>query len=203
MFLSAQHYKLLTNVFSPASSIFKTYDYLCAKMKEHFVPEKVEIVEVHRFYRCKQKNMETVQDILVNLRQLAKDLRLRRWSWLRFEESTSRHIRIGPSQVPSRPTYPVPASLDQKSNPWTSIGHGLKYGDRCPTHQATETTRNTDRRRWSQLRQDRCPEEEEGPSVSAVAIQSIWSCMPACGQDLFVVQQERVPVIRLLEQTRR
>ena len=64
---------MLTNVFSPASPTSKTYADLCAKLKEHFVPEKVEIAEVHRFYRRKQKNMETVQDFLADLRQLAKD----------------------------------------------------------------------------------------------------------------------------------
>ncbi len=71
--LSADHYKLLTNFFSPASPTSKTFDELCARLKTHFVPEKVEIAEVNRFYRRKQKGTESVQDFLADLRQLAKD----------------------------------------------------------------------------------------------------------------------------------
>ena len=33
----------------------------------------MEIAEVHLFYRRKQKNMETVQDLLADLRPLTKD----------------------------------------------------------------------------------------------------------------------------------
>lgn len=37
------------------------------------MPEKVEIAEVNRFYRRKQKSGESVQDFLADLRFLATD----------------------------------------------------------------------------------------------------------------------------------
>ncbi len=74
--LSSENYQLLTNFFSPDSPMTATYSELCTRLRDHFVPEKVEVAEGNRFYQRNQHAVESVKDFLADLRHRAKDCNL-------------------------------------------------------------------------------------------------------------------------------
>ena len=71
--LSMEQYRLLTNFYAPASPTTITFDALCARLKQHFVPTKIEIAEVFKFYQRKQHQNESVKSFLADLQFKAKD----------------------------------------------------------------------------------------------------------------------------------
>jgi hypothetical protein len=74
--LSMDQYRLLRNFFSPVSPTTIPFDQLCRRLQQHFVPEKVEIAEVFKFYQRKQKPDEDMKTFLADLRHFAKDCNL-------------------------------------------------------------------------------------------------------------------------------
>ena len=74
--LSMEQYRLLTNFFAPVSPTTVPFAQLCRRLKQHFVPEKVEIAEVFKFYHRKQLPDEDVKTFLADLRHRAKDCNL-------------------------------------------------------------------------------------------------------------------------------
>lgn len=71
--LSMEQYRLLTNFFAPDSPTTTDFETLCDRLRQHYVPEKVEIAEVFNFYQRKQQPNEDVKTFLADLRFRAKD----------------------------------------------------------------------------------------------------------------------------------
>ncbi|XP_046443918.1 uncharacterized protein K02A2.6-like [Daphnia pulex] len=73
--LGAEICDLIWDLFSPTdpTAATVTHDMICTKLREHFVPTKVEIAERFRFFQYKQKPEETIASFMASLRNLAKD----------------------------------------------------------------------------------------------------------------------------------
>ena len=71
--LSMEQYKLLTNFYAPTSPTTIDFEDLCTRLKQHYVPTKIEIAEVFNFYQRKQQPHEDVKTFLADLRFRAKD----------------------------------------------------------------------------------------------------------------------------------
>ena len=63
------------DLFAPVDPADDTvsYDEICRKLTEHFVPNKIEIAERFRFYQRRQKQDESVANFALALKNLAKD----------------------------------------------------------------------------------------------------------------------------------
>lgn len=72
--LGAENCDLLWDLFSPTvpTEATVTHDAICLKLKNHFLPARVEIAERFRFYQVKTKPEESVANFLATLRNLTK-----------------------------------------------------------------------------------------------------------------------------------
>lgn len=71
--LSAEQYKLLTDLMSPDTPTAKTFAEVCTALKDHYKPEYIEMAETARFNDRKQQPGESVKDYLASLRCIAKN----------------------------------------------------------------------------------------------------------------------------------
>ncbi len=73
--LGAEICDLIWDLFSPTdpTDTTVTQSMICTKLREHFVPTKVEIAERFRFFQHKQKPEEATASFMASLRNLAKD----------------------------------------------------------------------------------------------------------------------------------
>lgn len=67
--------KMLWERFNPDAPQTKTYDELCAAMEAHYVSIPITVSERFNFYSRKQKENESPQEYLAELRKLAKNCR--------------------------------------------------------------------------------------------------------------------------------
>ena len=66
-------YNMLWERFNPDEPQSKTYDELCEAMEEHYVNIPITVTERYNFYTRRQKEGETPQEYLAELRKLAKN----------------------------------------------------------------------------------------------------------------------------------
>ena len=73
--LGAEICDLIWDLFSPTdpTDTTVTHSMICTKLREHFVPKKVEIAERFRFFQHEQKPEEAIAGFMASLRNLAKD----------------------------------------------------------------------------------------------------------------------------------
>ena len=64
-------YHVLTNLLDPKTTDDFSYDAICKKLEDYYIPTCLEVAESYRFYRCRQYESESVVSYVSRLREAA------------------------------------------------------------------------------------------------------------------------------------